>query len=185
MLGTPTIRRRWLDPAEELVCDLRETSWGYMGAVASRRGLCRLTLPRDVPEHALREIGESYGPIPADARPFARLFDMVERYFAGERVDFDLPLDPCGTSFQLAVWESLRRIPYGTTWSYQSVAREVGRPLGAHAVGQAVGRNPLGLIVPCHRVIAADGTLGGFGGLEHLKLRLLALEGVNVRSSRR
>jgi methylated-DNA-[protein]-cysteine S-methyltransferase len=183
-LRTRSVRRAWLEPEEELVCAVRDTSWGWMGAVASPRGLRRLTLPRDVANHALREIADEFGPVPADAGAFAHLFSLLERYFAGERVVFDVPLDPWGTEFQVRVWTALRRIPYGETRSYQDVGRMVDRPKGAHAVGQAVGRNPFGIVVPCHRVIAADGTLGGFGGMEHLKSRLLALEGVNVRPSR-
>ena len=184
MLRVTTARRTWLAPDDELVCAVQDTSWGWMGAVASPRGLCRLTLPRDEPEDALREIADAFGPVPADASTFADIFSLLERYFAGERVSFDLPLDPRGTEFQLKVWAALRRIPHGEAWSYQDVGRAVDRPRGAHAVGQAVGRNPLGIVVPCHRVIAADGTLGGFGGMEYLKSRLLALEGVNVRPSR-
>jgi O-6-methylguanine DNA methyltransferase len=185
MLNAQTTNRRWLAPDDEFVCAVLDTSWGWMGAVASPGGLCRLTLPRDDPEYAFREISDSYGPIPADASVFASLFAILERYFAGERVAFDLALDPQGTTFQRAVWAALRRIPYGEARSYGDVSRAVDRPLGAHAVGQAVGRNPLAIVVPCHRVIAADGTLGGFGGLEDLKRRLLALEGVHVRTSRR
>lgn len=184
MLRVPARKRTWLDPEDELVCAVQDTSWGWMGAVASPLGLRRLTLPSDEPEDALREIADGFGPLPDDASEFAELFDLLERYFAGENVDFDLPLDQRGTEFQLKVWAALRRIPYGETRSYQDVGRAVDQPRGAHAVGQAVGRNPLGIVVPCHRVIAADGTLGGFGGLENLKRRLLALEGVNVRPSR-
>ncbi len=186
MFGVPTVgrSRAWLSPEDELVCAVQDTSWGWMGAVASPRGLRRLTLPRDAADHALGEIADAFGPLPSDAGAFAGLFSRLERYFAGERISFDVPLDPRGTDFQLRVWEALRRIPYGETRSYQDVGRMVERPRGAHAVGQAVGRNPLGIVVPCHRVIAADGTLGGFGGMEQLKSRLLALEGVNVRPSR-
>jgi O-6-methylguanine DNA methyltransferase len=181
MLVESKPRRRWPAADDELICDARETSWGWMGAVASPRGLCRLTLPRDVPDHAYREIADGYGPIPSDAGAFSDLFAQLERYFAGERVGFDLALDLAGTAFQRDVWQCLRRIPYGAAWSYQDVAREVGRPLGARPVGQAVGRNPIGIIVPCHRVIAAGGKIGGFGDQIDLKRRLLALEGVNVR----
>ncbi len=85
-------------------------------------------------------------------------------YFAGERTEFDLPLAPCGTRFQLAVWEELARIPYGKTVSYGQVAAAIGKsPVASRAVGLANGRNPISIILPCHRVIGADGSLTGYG----------------------
>jgi methylated-DNA-[protein]-cysteine S-methyltransferase len=107
-------------------------------------------------------------------------FDSVVRqlgeYFAGERTAFDLPLRPVGSDFELAVWDQLTRIPYGETRSYGFVARAVGEPGGAQAVGAANGRNPLAVVVPCHRVIGADGSLVGFGGGLPRKRFLLDLE---------
>jgi methylated-DNA-[protein]-cysteine S-methyltransferase len=107
-------------------------------------------------------------------------FDDVVRqlgeYFAGERTAFDLPLRPVGSDFELAVWEQLTRIPYGETRSYGHVAAAVGEPGGAQAVGAANGRNPLAIVVPCHRVIGADGSLVGFGGGLPRKRFLLDLE---------
>ena len=107
-------------------------------------------------------------------------FDSVVRqlgeYFAGERTTFDLPLRPAGSDFELAVWAQLRQIPYGETRSYGYVARAVGEPGGAQAVGAANGRNPLAIVVPCHRVIGADGSLIGFGGGLPRKRFLLDLE---------
>jgi len=107
-------------------------------------------------------------------------FDDVVRelaeYFAAERTAFDLPLRPIGSDFELAVWEQLRRIPYGETRSYGYVAKAVGEPGGAQAVGAANGRNPLAIVVPCHRVIGADGSLVGFGGGLPRKRFLLDLE---------
>ena len=107
-------------------------------------------------------------------------FDDVVRqlgeYFAGERTAFDVPLRPVGSGFELAVWDQLTRIPYGETRSYGSVAAAVGEPGGAQAVGAANGRNPLVIVVPCHRVIGADGSLVGFGGGLTRKRFLLDLE---------
>jgi methylated-DNA-[protein]-cysteine S-methyltransferase len=88
---------------------------------------------------------------------------QCEEYFAGERTSFDLPLRPAGTAFQKEVWAEMCRIPHGETRSYGQVARAVGRPGGARAVGQACASNPIGLIQPCHRVIGSDGNLTGFG----------------------
>lgn len=101
---------------------------------------------------------------------------QLEEYFAGRRTSFDLPLAPQGTSFQLRVWEELRRIPYGQTISYGELARRVGLPRAARAVGAANGANPLPIVVPCHRVIGANGTLTGFGGGIEAKAELLAIE---------
>ena len=104
---------------------------------------------------------------------------QLEEYFAGERTDFDLRMELDGTSFQREVWAELARIPYGETISYGELARRVGRPKGPRAVGQANGRNPLAIIVPCHRVLASNG-IGGYGGGLPCKRALLALEGVTA-----
>jgi methylated-DNA-[protein]-cysteine S-methyltransferase len=97
-------------------------------------------------------------------------------YFAGELTDFDVPLAPAGSGFQLAVWAALTRIPYGETASYGEIAAEVGRPDAVRAVGATNGRNPIAVIIPCHRVIGADGTLVGYGGGLPRKRQLLELE---------
>jgi len=97
-------------------------------------------------------------------------------YFAGERTVFDLPLRASGTPFEQGVWDELRRIPYGETTSYGELAACVGEPSAARAVGRANGRNPIPIIVPCHRVIGADGSLTGFGGGLECKRALLDLE---------
>jgi len=101
---------------------------------------------------------------------------QLDEYFAGRRQRFELELDLVGTPFQLAVWEALTQIPYGTTVSYGDVARTIGRADRLRAVGAANGRNPIAIIVPCHRVIGADGSLTGYGGGLHRKRALLDLE---------
>jgi methylated-DNA-[protein]-cysteine S-methyltransferase len=98
-------------------------------------------------------------------------------YFAGERRGFDVPLAPAGTPFQLKVWQALATIPFGATWSYRDLALRIGESAAVRAVGAANGRNPLPVIVPCHRVIGADGSLTGFGGGLPLKQWLLRHEG--------
>ena len=107
---------------------------------------------------------------------FAEAVRQLGEYFAGERTAFDLPLRPVGSGFELAVWDQLTRIPYGETRSYGYVATAIGEPGGAQAVGAANGRNPLAIVVPCHRVIGADGSLVGFGGGLPRKRFLLDLE---------
>ncbi len=102
---------------------------------------------------------------------------QLEEYFAGRRRVFELPLAPRGTAFQCAVWNALATIPYGATISYAELASRAGRPAAVRAVGAANGRNPLPIVLPCHRVIGADGSLTGFGGGLPTKQYLLKLEG--------
>jgi len=101
----------------------------------------------------------------------------LEQYFAGKRREFSFPLDLRGTDFQLACWRALLAIPYGETRSYADIARAVGKPNACRAVGMANNRNPIAIVVPCHRVIASDGTLCGYGGGLDVKRKLLELEG--------
>jgi methylated-DNA-[protein]-cysteine S-methyltransferase len=123
---------------------------------------------------------EPHPRLPASARPdpaaFADAEAQLRAYFAGERTEFDLALAPSGTPFQLRVWEALRSIPYGETATYAELAAAVGKPSAFRAVGAANGRNPISVIVPCHRVIGADGTLTGYGGGLERKRVLLELE---------
>jgi len=102
---------------------------------------------------------------------------QLREYFEGKRRAFDLPIDPRGSPFECSVWERLRGIPYGETTSYGAIAAGLGMLNGARAVGRANGRNPIPIIIPCHRVIGANGTLTGFGGGIALKQSLLELEG--------
>lgn len=111
-----------------------------------------------------------------DDAPFRAAKDQLDEYFAGERTEFDLALNPSGTPFQLKVWESLRTIPYGEVRSYGEIAEQIGKPGAARAVGLANGRNPISIIVPCHRVIGASGALTGYGGGIERKQALLELE---------
>ena len=101
---------------------------------------------------------------------------QLDAYFGGARTEFDLPLGAAGTPFQRAVWDALRAIPYGETRSYGELAAAIGRPGASRAVGLANGRNPIAIVVPCHRVIGADGSLTGFGGGLPRKRFLLGLE---------
>lgn len=101
---------------------------------------------------------------------------QLEEYFQGKRTEFQIPLDVEGTAFQKRVWEELKKIPYGQTISYRTLSERIGNPKAARAVGSANGKNPLSIIVPCHRVIAADGSLGGYAGGLPGKKALLDLE---------
>lgn len=101
---------------------------------------------------------------------------QLTEYFQGKRKDFDLPLETKGTAFQKSVWEALRIIPYGETWSYKQVAEAVNSPKAYRAVGMANNKNPISIIIPCHRVIGANGKMVGYGGGLHIKEYLLNLE---------
>lgn len=147
---------------------------GDLLVVGSSRGVHEILFPDAGGVH----------PVPDDAQHapehLADALVQLREYLAGERRHFELPLAPHGTAFQRAVWSELTRIPYGRTVSYVHVASRLGRPNAARAVGGAVGRNPLTIVVPCHRVVGADGTLTGYGGGLHRKRFLLGLEGVEV-----
>jgi len=108
--------------------------------------------------------------------PFAGVRAQLQEYFGGLRRSFDVPLKPAGSPFELAVWQALQEIPYGETVSYGEIAQRIGHPDAPRAVGAANGRNPIAVIVPCHRVIGADGTLTGYGGGLERKHYLLGLE---------
>jgi methylated-DNA-[protein]-cysteine S-methyltransferase len=121
-----------------------------------------------------RPAQDAFGP--EDPSPFGDVIVQLAEYFAGTRTAFDLPLDPIGTPFQRTVWRALGEIPYGETVTYGELAQRLGRPSAARAVGLANGRNPIGIIVPCHRVVGANGDLTGYGGGLERKRQLLDFE---------
>ena len=128
----------------------------------------------------LRMVDQSHEPDRAGWEPdddaFPDAVEQLAEYFAGERTNFDLDLELAGTEFQRRVWAALQTIPYGETRSYRDIAEQVGAPTGFRAVGLANGHNPIGIIVPCHRVIGATGSLTGYGGGLDRKRLLLELE---------
>ncbi|MFC5740992.1 methylated-DNA--[protein]-cysteine S-methyltransferase [Dyella tabacisoli] len=142
----------------------------------------RLRLVAD--RHGLREVWFEKNRYPKAAsstwiqarEPLEFARRQLEEYFAGERQVFDLPLHPLGTPFQTQVWQELGRIPYGVTISYAELARRISQPLAVRAVGAANGRNPLPIVLPCHRVIGSNGSLTGFGGGLPTKQWLLSME---------
>ncbi len=144
---------------------------GPLLLVANAMGLTHVLFAGDKP----RDL-EGDGSVAAELT-LAEAAGQLAEYFAGERRAFDLPLSPTGTEFQMAVWAGLRQIPFGETTSYGELAERIDRPKAVRAVGAANGANPISIIVPCHRVIGADGTLTGFGGGLPAKQTLLALEG--------
>jgi methylated-DNA-[protein]-cysteine S-methyltransferase len=122
------------------------------------------------------ELNAQPGPESLDDPVLARATEQLREYFAGTRTDFELPLALHGNAFEQRVWTALQRIPYGETASYGEIAREIGAPGAARAVGVANARNPVAIVVPCHRVIGANGKLVGFGGGLPMKRALLDLE---------
>lgn len=128
----------------------------------------------------LRMVDQTYEPSregwEADDTAFGEAVEQMSEYFVGERTEFDLELDMVGTQFQRRVWQALQAIPYGETCSYGEIARQIGSPSAFRAVGLANGHNPIGIIVPCHRVIGANGSLTGYGGGLDRKRALLELE---------
>ncbi len=139
---------------------------------ASLTGLYMDVPGRPFPGMNDSEENANAGPLPEAAR-------QLQEYFAGNRRDFDLPLRLSGTEFQQRVWRALTEIPCGETWSYGELAKRIGNPNASRAVGLANGRNPVSIVVPCHRVIGADGSLTGYGGGLQRKQWLLAHEGLH------
>ncbi|MFE6843301.1 methylated-DNA--[protein]-cysteine S-methyltransferase [Streptomyces sp. NPDC057686] len=124
-----------------------------------------------------RPAEESFGErVAATEEPFPEVVRQLAAYFAGELTEFDVPVRLEGTAFQRSVWDQLVRIPYGETWSYGELAAKLGKPNASRAVGLANGKNPVSIIVPCHRVIGASGSMTGYGGGVERKVRLLAFE---------
>ncbi len=153
---------------------------GVIALAATDRGLCRLALPGEGGAAAEGWLGSAFRQAEVVRQPahphLALARTELAAYFAAGLREWKVPLDLRGTPFQLAVWEALRRIPFGQTRSYAEVARAVGSPGGARAVGGANHANPVSIIVPCHRVITATGGLGGYGGGPEVKQWLLAHE---------
>lgn len=149
-----------------------ETPVGKLKLVASESALVAVLWEREPPGRVILDnvIAAAQHPILSAAER------QLAEYFSRRRTAFELPLDPRGSRFQQRVWLALRRIPFGATRTYSQLAEEIGMPGAARAVGAANGRNPLSIIVPCHRVIGADGSLTGFAGGLETKAKLLQLE---------
>jgi methylated-DNA-[protein]-cysteine S-methyltransferase len=143
-----------------------ETPIGVLHLCATNDALVELWLPN-----------KPAPPVPTGTnRVLAAAAKQLREYFAGKRTTFDVPLAPEGTEFQRSVWDQLLAIPYGVTWSYGDVARAISSPTASRAVGAANGRNPIAIIVPCHRVIGSSGNLTGYGGGMETKQWLIAHE---------
>ncbi|MFB0558986.1 MAG: methylated-DNA--[protein]-cysteine S-methyltransferase [Dehalococcoidales bacterium] len=153
------------------------TSMGWIGVLGSAKGLLRTTLPRHSAQEAHRLLGDSVSCATWSPSLFGDLMERLRAYFGGLKTAFPDRLDLSGaTSFQREVWGITRLIPYGETRSYTWVAEQIKRPGVVRAVGQALARNPLPVIVPCHRILNINGKLGGYTGGVEIKRQLLSLE---------
>ena len=172
--------KRRSGPSAENSRKIFKTTWGWMGIATTSRGVATVVLPKRSRRAVEEELSHTAGPANSQARRHLQSAEAaLLRYLAGNRQTLGLALDlPSSSSFRLKVWRMLQTIPYGRVRSYGWVARKLGQPGAARAVGAACGANPLPLVVPCHRVVAGDGSLGGFSGGLPVKKRLLRLEGI-------
>jgi O-6-methylguanine DNA methyltransferase len=160
------------------------TRMGWVGILASAKGLIRIATPQPSAEEAYDQLGNEVKQATESPDSFGDLVPRLTSYFSGGKVSFPDPLDLSrATPFQRRVWEATRLIPYGETRSYGWVAEQIEQPKAARAVGQALSRNPLLIAIPCHRVLAHNGMLGGFTGGIEKKRQLLYLEDVASRMS--
>ena len=164
-----------------------KSPWGWMGISESDKGIRSIVLPKKskrAVESELRAESNELVQQGASTRLEVARRQLLD-YLAGKRSTFDVPLDfSQGTSFQRQVWRTLQRVPYGKLRSYQWIALRVGGPQYARAVGNAVGANPLPIVIPCHRIVAHDASLGGFSGGLPMKRKLLGLEGTLIQLQR-
>ena len=161
--------------------------WGWLAVVGDGRTVGRILLARRTESALIRQVRSAYPTARQTIRSYAGCCRLLGRYFAGRPVTMDVPVDLAGLSpFQQHVLRACRDIPFGRVWTYRQLAEHVGHARACHAVGAALARNPVPLIIPCHRVVHSDGTLGGFSAMggTRLKRRLLAHEGCTVQSDR-
>ena len=170
------------DAIERLSFVAFDTCLGWMGVVGSTDGLRKVILPQESKESVFDKVkGWDYSAEGGGYDAFDDLVQRLRNYLEGELVDFPDKLDLTeATNFQRSVWQVTRTIPYAKTRSYAWVANQSGLPRAARAVGHALGRNPLPIVVPCHRIIGSDGSLGGFSGGVETKKYLLRLESAHV-----
>ncbi len=164
-----------------------KSPWGWMGIVESLKGIQAIVLPKQSKQAVESSISAQFsepvqrGESPSLETARRQLLD----YLTGRRTSFDLPLDLTeGTTFQRQVWRTLQRVPYSKLRSYRWIAARVGGPQYARAVGNAVGANPLPIVIPCHRIVAHDASLGGFSCGLSMKRKLLSLEGTLTQLQR-
>lgn len=155
---------------------------GYIAISGTEKGLTGVALPADSEENALSQLGGIVRNAILSNNLLPEFVESLKRYFLGEKVEFRVDIDFSGaTDFQRRVWQAAMRIPWGETRSYGWVAAQAGNPKASRAAGNALGKNPMPVVVPCHRVIAGDGSIGGFYSGPDVKRWLLSLESVEIR----
>ncbi len=165
----------------ELFWNKLQTSWGEMLIIANAKGIIRITLPNDSVSKVLNGFCKDRDTILTHRETLliSRAKKQICEFLDGTRTEFHLELSLQGTDFQKKVWNALRKIPYGNTRCYQDIAKAIGSPKAMRAVGLANNKNPLPIVIPCHRVIGKNGDLVGFGGGLAMKKKLLKLESKN------
>jgi methylated-DNA-[protein]-cysteine S-methyltransferase len=162
---------------EELKYAIFSTKMGWLGILGSSKGIRQTTLPQPSAQDARRLLGKSLDYTEPAPNLFQDLIERFQAYFSGDKIDFPDEFDLSGaTTFQCQVWEVTRLIPYGDTRSYKWIAEQIRKSGASRAVGQALAKNPLPILIPCHRVVNVDGRLGGFSGGLGMKRQLLNLE---------
>lgn len=167
---------------KDIYYDIFDSPIGTILVASTRLGLCLVSINKEGREWAFRglSIWTDHKPV-RDIRRHSNIKADLKRYLKGERIKFGVKIDISGgTDYQRLVWRELLNIPYGETRSYKWLAERIGLPKAFRAAGQANGKNPLPIIIPCHRVINSDGTLGGYSGGIEIKKRLLAIEGIQM-----
>ncbi|MCL6472043.1 MAG: methylated-DNA--[protein]-cysteine S-methyltransferase [Firmicutes bacterium] len=159
--------------------NIYRTEWGVGAAIFSEMGLAGIVFPHSDEVALEEEIVKNFGKQDYREDLGQDLCSSLGRYFSGERVQFDYQLDYTGvTEFQRKVYETLKAVPYGETTTYKRLAEQCGSPMAARAVGGAMARNPYPVVVPCHRVLKSDGSIGGWSGKRGWKERMLVIEGI-------
>jgi methylated-DNA-[protein]-cysteine S-methyltransferase len=183
MTVSPTLDERFRAAAAaegllDVAYDVTESPIGPLLVAVSERGLCRVSFDPE-PERELESLGRAFGTrVLRSPRPLDEVKRELDEYFAGERQSFDLPIDIDRlTPFNRSVLEQLARVPYGSLTTYGALAGQAGRPRAARAVGMVMNRNPIPIVLPCHRVVGSTGSLVGYGGGLERKETLLRLEG--------
>ena len=159
-------------------CTSFESKVGLIYVASTEKGVCKVSVPRQTKRDFFRWLRENFddSEVVDNKSRNKEVIDQLNRYFNGKLAKFAVSVDMRGTPFQLRVWKELSKIPYGTTISYKQLAKRLGTSRGFQAVGRANAANPVPIIVPCHRVVASGGGLGGYGGGLDLKRKLLDLE---------
>ncbi len=177
--GSVTLDHEAFGTTSKIYCASFESPIGVIYIASTERGLCKIALPKDGKSSFFSWIKENFAPdgIADDRKRNSNAIRQLNEYFIGKRTKFDLDIDLIGTGFQQRVWTELTKVPYGTVVTYKQIARRL-HTRGFRAVGATVGRNPVPIVIPCHRVVGSDSKLVGYAGGIRLKEYLLRLEGI-------